>query len=848
MRILLVFSLLLSSAVFGKTNTTHTDENPLITATRNSDKSLSTEDNYNLTLKKSALGHLFLLHTSIIDNPPSATGNPLGAKLVYFKHNGNFVGMFESTTGKLVTNSVSTETLLAKYPVVSENNNEIVFNFEEGMKILFQKSSYYIARGGASGSESTYKILESFINKVELRKNYIFIDQFLRVESPATSTSPASIDAVQIKYTLSSYKKNESFKPMTSPGFDYVGYFENHPIYPLDENGEIIEAQVTHIKKFDITKPITFHITNNVPKKYEQAVKDGVLYWNKAFGKEIVKVDTLPSNVTIHEPGYNIVQWLDWDTAGFAYAASNSDPLTGEIHQAHVFMTSSFATNAYRGVKTILDRIEKDEKKTTHHMALSGFDSSKLCNSFTQRKNAEKVRIKELISTLENGDYTEEQKEEMYQRYAADYIREVVAHEVGHTLGFRHNFAASLETTIDSSNYNEIGKKYLTTGQIDPEIKVGSSVMDYTPGFFSNFIGAKIRLEKAPLDYDQHVINVSYFEKSPHSERQFCTDDHAGKYYDCYRFDAFANVMEEKQFFMEDSFKKLAHSLVSKKFSFLADEEMTRDQKLTSLKLFYNNAEENATWYAKNRFKVLAEKAKKGKRSRIIERKVGYNPENSALLSYYNEETLKKVKSDFDQIGGLNKALFTNITPVLKDGKWISPLSRMTLNKSISLLEKYYPEASIDEELYGLTVEKLTQYMELFDRKFALLSIQYLEQNYSYKEEGMVDSIYKLGSTLLNTKSQSSFVLDQLSLRNYVFEYKTNGKSLRKEASDFLKTKFFPKSHSFQRSMKRARAKALAPFTKLEMMINSTYEDMGLTPDSVYDFYMNERELYKSFK
>jgi hypothetical protein len=840
---------MLTSAAFGETKIVHTDSAPLMTAVKSNKKSISTEDNYNLTLKKNALGHLFLLHTSIINNPPSATGNPLAAKLVYFKHSGNFIGMFESTAGKLVTNSVTTEILLAKFPVVLENNEEVVFNFEAGMKILFQKSSYYIARPGSSAdTEGTYKILESFINKVELRKNHIFIDQYLRVESPATRTAPASISPVQIKYTLSSYKKNENFKPMASPGFDYVGYFENHPVHTLDENGEINETKITHIKKFDMNKEITFHITNNVPKKYEQAVKDGVLYWNKAFGKEVIKVATLPENVTIHEPGYNIVQWLDWDTAGFAYAASNSDPLTGEIHQAHVFMTSSFATGSYSRVKTLLERLKKEEDKVAHHMGLSGFESSKLCDSTSQRKLSEVSRVKELISSVEEQDLTDEEKEVIYNRYVADYVREVVAHEVGHTLGFRHNFAASLDTTVDSSNYNTIAKKYLLTGSIDQDIKVGSSVMDYTPGYFSTFIGAKIRLEDAPLAYDQHVIDVAYLEKPMITELQFCTDDHAGKFYDCYRFDAFANVMEEKQFFMEESFKRLGHSIVSSNLSFLGNENYTRDQKLASLKHLHNLAELNVNWYAKNRFKPLAEKAKNGKRSRVIERLAPFSAESATSLNYHTEKTQEKISKDFAKIGGISKSLFGNLTPVLKDGVWLSPLSRITLDKANELLVKYYPELNSDDELKALAKKKIAEYVELFDKKFLMMSVQYIDQNYSVKEDNMIDSIYALASTLLNTTSKETTQIGQVHVNNFVFDYKISGKSLRKEAVDLLKAKYFPKSHSFQRAMKKSRAKAYGSFKEFEGMVNMTYQNIDFAPDDVYDYYMMEKDLYKLIK
>ena len=847
MRKIIVLALMLTNSVFGQTNIAHTESAPLISATKSAKKSLTTNDNYNLTLKNQAFGHLFLMHTSIIDNPPAATGNPLAAKVVYFKRNANFVAMFESTSGKLVTSSVTTEILLAKFPVIFKTDNDVTFNFEEGMKILFQKSSYYIANPKADPKqESTYQILESFINKVELRKNHIYIDQFLRVESAATARSAAAISPVQIKYTFSSYKKNENFKPVASPGFDHVGYFENFPVYPTDAEGNIVETSVVHIKKFDITKDITFHVTNNVPKQYKQAVVDGIKYWNKAFKRELIKVETLPKDVTIHEPGYNIVQWLKWDTAGFAYAASNSDPLTGEINQAHVFMTSSFATNSYKGVKKTLKRLLIEDKNVQGHMGLEGFHSAKLCESYEQRKDAEISRLKELDTELESSDYTELEKEVMYVRYVSDYIREVVAHEVGHTLGFRHNFAASLATTVNSENYNKIGKKYLTTGNIAPEVKVGSSVMDYTPGYFSSFIGAKIRLETTALDYDQHVVNISYNGADAFSDKTYCTDDHADKFYDCFRFDAFSNVVEEKQFFMEESLKRLGHILVGTKFAFLNDFELNRDSKMTLIKHMENTAETDVSWYAKNRFKVLATKAKKGQVSIKIRRSVPFNPESSMGMENFYKENIKNLKKDFNKIGGISKALITNITPTFDGKEWISPLGRIILDSSKALFPKYYPELK-DEELRNESMKKITEYVVSFDRKFVFMAIQYIDQSYSYQEENFSASIYNLSSTILDTKS-SARIFENIDYNSPVFNYKTNGKSVRKEAVDLLKSKFFSDSHSFQRKMKKLRAKAYKTFTGFESTIITSFGDIDSTPDDVYDYYMNEKNLYKLLK
>ncbi|OUR96755.1 hypothetical protein A9Q84_10465 [Halobacteriovorax marinus] len=846
MKNLVFLGVLLLATACGNKEVNHTDTTPLLKPSKIV-KSLSTEDNYNITIEKSALGHLFLMQSSIIDNPPSATGNPLASKVIYFRKNGPFIGMFESTSGKLVTDSVTTETLLAKFPVVFENNSEVTFNFEEGMKILFQKGSYYIADPKSdTSSESTYRILESFINEVELRDGNIFIDQYLRVEVPATSRAAASVSPVQIKYIFSSYKKNENFKSVTSPGFDYVGYFENHPVYANNEDGSINETQVVHIKKFDITKPIVFHVTNNVPKKYYQAVVDGVKYWNKAFSKEVISVETLPSDVKIFEPGYNIVQWLDWDTAGFAYAASSSDPLTGEIKQAHVFMTSSFAKGSYRSAKTYLERFDKEDKANIHHLSLQGFTSTLTCRNKEERMQAESFKLKELIEVVEAGTYTDEEKEVMYVRYVSDYIREVVAHEVGHTLGFRHNFAASLDSNVDSSNYEALAKNYLKTGLLETEVNVGSSVMDYTPGFFSNFIGAKIRLENDALAYDQHAINVAYKGASKISELQYCTDGDAGKFFDCFRFDAFTNIMESKQFFMKSSMKNLVHIMLKKQFSLLANNELSEDQKVTAINMIQVPGEEDGSWLAEKRFKPLIEKAKLGKKSTMLERTYSLAATREELAEY-QAKTAEKVTKDFLKIGGMNQVLFKNITPIRNGDLLATPVAHEMIALTKKLAPAYYEEF-LTEKIKKAIDAKMKVYALDFDRMFLLYSLQYLDQKFAVKEAGFAKDVTTLTATVINTLDSKVEVISESGLLKPTFDFKINRKSLRKEAVDLAKSDFFPGSHSFKREMKKLNAVTFKSFKTLKETILGTFSTIESTPDDIYDYFMDEKKLYSPLK
>ena len=626
---------------------------------------------------------------------------------------------------------------------------------------------------------------------------------------------------MHIKYDFSTYVPNENFTPTPSPGFTNVGYFENQPVYSTDVNGDIVETPVTYVKKFDISKPITFYTTSNTPKKWEKAVQEGVLYWNKAFGREVIKVATLPSNVGIFEPGYNIVQWLDWDTAGFAYAASSSDPLTGEIQNAHVFMTSSFAIGSYKSAKTYLSRLEKEDI-APRKLGLLGFTSALNCHGSADRASADKQRLENFIGEVEGKSFTDEQKEEMYTRYVADYIRQVVAHEVGHTLGFRHNFAGSLDTTIDSKNYDSISLKYLTTGIIDSDVIPGSSVMDYTPGFFSSFAGAKIRLEEEALLYDQHVVDVSYKGANPYSELLFCTDDHAEKFYDCFRFDAFKNVLEEKKYNYEKSLKNIVHILLNGNFSFINDTTLTEDQKLEKFDSVFLNGFADGLYMANNRFKELVTRAAKDSKSIT--------------------GNLTALKDDFNTIGGMSKVLFEDITPTMKNGLLLSNNSRTFISSFKAIIPMYFGEnltAQIAEKLEAVA----SKYAQEMEPAFLLTAIPFLTQEYEYRDENFVESISNLSKVVLRTRSTEVDSVE--GIKAPLFSIEVGDVSLRGLTSSFVNFNFFPESHSFKRSMNKLKLELSKDMVNLENEITSIYGDIENTPDNVYDFYMNEKlEIY----
>lgn len=235
-------------------------------------------------------------------------------------------------------------------------------------------------------------------------------------------------EPVVVHYYLSAYQPNPLFEPLEIRNLERFGFYET---YPQRRAGKT----VLYAMKFDTHKPIVFALSSAIPAQYRQAVRDGVLYWNHALGRPLLEVVDAPAGVTAPNPAYNVIQWVtDGDYASTSHI--QSDPLTGEILHAHIFI-----------------------------LANDGGEES-----FETQSN---------------------------------HLRYVVAHEVGHALGLRHNFAKGPVSTV--MNYFDF----------DETVRLGRDL---------------IATESNSLEYDRQVVRHVYFGEPLNLATlpPFCTDSQRG--------------------------------------------------------------------------------------------------------------------------------------------------------------------------------------------------------------------------------------------------------------------------------------------------------------------------------
>ena len=172
-----------------------------------------------------------------------------------------------------------------------------------------------------------------------------------------------------------------------------------HRLEKVDPSADVSEA----------VEPIIYYLDRGAPEPVRSALLDGARWWAQAFEaagyKDAYRVEMLPEGADPMDVRYNVIQWVHRSTRGWSYGASVLDPRTGEILKGHVSLGSL--------------RVRQD------YLIAEG-----------------------LLAPYEDETVPPEMLEMSLAR-----IRQLSAHEVGHTLGFEHNFAASTQDRASVMDY-----------------------------------------------------------------------------------------------------------------------------------------------------------------------------------------------------------------------------------------------------------------------------------------------------------------------------------------------------------------------------------------------------------
>jgi hypothetical protein len=531
---------------------------------------LSVGTNNTLVIPRSALGKEHLMSASRIPQALAATSTGLSGKIVRFELFHDGVDLNEAVDGLVVTKDLPARRLLTTFPIVEQDATKVVIDFNRGMRRLY--TEVWIGQGRSFSTlakDETLEIPQSRVFLAEKNDDQLMIRQSVQVrdrESLANVEQQFEVRYFFTPYAVGSYKGKEA----PSSDLRYSRFFETQS--RLEETTGRPSPQMA---RFDTSKPIVFHYSANTPASYVEAVKDGILYWNRAFGTNLVRAEKAPEGVTAPDPRYNIVQWVPWDNAGFAYADILLDPRTGESEHGQAFMTSVFAISGKSRARALLRSmrdIVADKKSATvpgsggeKAQGFPWMTANGLCHIQTSEFALQYAQgLEDLLSK-------ESLTDEATLRASQDYVREVVCHEVGHVLGLRHNFAGSLAATLNRQELDEWFQAYITGQSLDAYTNryASSSIMEYTVFKSAVQVGWFIRTGKEPLPHDRAAIQWGYFGGQEPRDKKllFGTDDQVGTYGDLQRFDLGVEAVIGAYAQLADNIRLLPNSLIE---SFIA--------------------------------------------------------------------------------------------------------------------------------------------------------------------------------------------------------------------------------------------------------------------------------------
>jgi hypothetical protein len=365
-----------------------------------------------------------------------------GNKVLMIQPNYDYRATTENASERRAVEQSFAQSTLWGFTIEAQSNGAVLvdatnFLLRDAMQVAnrLQNTKQGTYSIDASRSALYFERTKNFPLNTEFESTITFVTFVTRDARPGNFVSSVtpSADAITLRI-------HHSFVQLPEPGFETrefdprsgcinTSYFDystpvtepiekhliiRHRLQKKDPNAAVSEA----------VKPIIYYLDNGTPEPIRSALLEGAGWWNQAFEaagyKDAFQVKILPDTADPMDLRYNMINWVHRSTRGWSYGAAVIDPRTGEIIKGNVTLGSLRVRQDYLIATGLLspykNNIDKDDRMLT--MALQ--------------------RLKQLS-----------------------------AHEVGHTLGFMHNYIASAQGKASVMDYPAPDAFINERGEID---------------------------------------------------------------------------------------------------------------------------------------------------------------------------------------------------------------------------------------------------------------------------------------------------------------------------------------------------------------------------------------------
>jgi hypothetical protein len=450
------------------------------------DSTLNGEFIYNLDLQYSSVydpGEDLYSQTQVAASVP-----------VHFARVGNELQLLSIGSIKYPSDVNHPDELIARFTIVSESDTEFEVTTANSADYLAEQLGTNPANPNAP-SNVNLGYLDYWVRSAETAENgSLYLQQSSLQAEDGTITE--FMESIFPRDTLKAGSQFQAIKmDPTNPTGGLTGLGARFRFLQGDTvfTGEDKHSFAQH---FDLSNrsTIDWYVTANAPDAVLPILKMGVEGWNRYFSKmqgvsrNVMSFKgKLPVGIHIGDPRYNVIGWDDRQVAGAAYESQGSDPESGVQSHSLIYMPAAWLAigSQYWTVGQYSDGSVGDPTDPTEPTPSASAAPSRLSLRVSCNRD-----VSEAQAILASGRLSVDEA----AIFSEQLLKQVLFHEIGHSLGLAHNFEGS--TTFDASK---------------PGTMFSSSIMDYNDyALERSAYGALDSSDGPALEYDRQILSFIY--------------------------------------------------------------------------------------------------------------------------------------------------------------------------------------------------------------------------------------------------------------------------------------------------------------------------------------------------